>query len=94
MLLNSMALDKERPRAGIQQWQSSQADTLLADATAHLVEAYEAIDELSRTSFLLSDSRTFLGACRCLCATLAAFDEFSQSVWADSELAAVPAGTR
>ena len=48
MLRNSMVLDKETPRAGIQGWQSSQADTLLADATAHLVEAYEAIDELSR----------------------------------------------
>ena len=83
MLLNSTVLEKETTQVAIQQWQSPQTDTLLADATAHLVEAYEAIDELSRTSFLLSDSPTFLGACRCLCATLAAFDEFSESVWAD-----------
>ena len=83
MPLDSIVLDKGTTRVGIQQRQSSHADALLADATAHLVEAYEAIDEFSRTSSLLSDSPTFLGACRCLCATLAAFDEFSQFLWAD-----------
>jgi hypothetical protein len=82
MVLDSIALDTEATLVGSQQWQSPQTDALLADATAHLVEAYEAIDELSRTSSLLTGSPTFLTASRCLCVTLAAMDEFSESAWA------------
>jgi hypothetical protein len=82
MLLNSIGSDKET--AG-QPVQSPQMDSLLADATAYLVEAYEAIDELSRTSSVLSGSPAFLGACRCLCATVVAFDEFSQLIWNEAE---------
>jgi len=44
------------------EWQTPQTDTLLAEAVAQLVRADEAIDELSRKSFLLSSSPTALGA--------------------------------
>ena len=86
MLLHSIALEKETARVGGQEGQSPQTDLLLADATAHLVEAYEAIDELSQASSLLSGSPAFLGACRCLCATVAAFDQFSQMIWNEAEV--------
>ncbi len=60
-----------------------QTDSLLAEATAHLVWAYEAIDQFSQTSSMPWSSPTFLSTCRLLCATLAAIDEFSESMWAD-----------
>lgn len=83
-----MVLESERS-AGIgdreqrQDWRMSDQDALLADATAHLIEAYEAFDELSRKSSLPSTSPTFTNACRMLCATLVAMDEISQLVWVE-----------
>jgi hypothetical protein len=85
MLLSSIALETETTLIGGQQWQSPQTDALLADATAHLVQAYEAIDELLGKSSLLSKSPTFISACRGLCATLVAMDEFSQLIWVEEK---------
>ena len=62
---------------------AAQTDSLLAEATAHLVWAYEAIDQFSQNSTKPWSSPTFLSTCRLLCATLAAIDEFSESIWAD-----------
>ena len=61
----------------------SQRDSLLAEATAHLVRAYQAVDELSRFSRLPSISPTFVDACRTLCATLVSLDEVSQLIWSE-----------
>ena len=63
--------------------QPTHTDSLLAEATAHLVGAYEAIDQFSLNSTKPWSSPTFLSTCRLLCATLAAIDEFSESMWAD-----------
>jgi hypothetical protein len=60
-----------------------QTDSLLAEATAHLVWAYEAIDQLSQANSMPWSSSTFVSTCRLLCATLAAMDQFSESIWAD-----------
>jgi hypothetical protein len=49
-----------------------QRAALLADATAHLLFAYEAFDEFSQISTKPWSSRTFVRACRCLCARLIA----------------------
>ena len=62
---------------------AAQTDSLLAEATAHLVGAYEAIDQFSQRSSTPWSSSTFVSTCRLLCATLAAIDEFSESMWAD-----------
>lgn len=58
-------------------------DSLLAEATIHLVRAYEAIDQFSRASVTSSRSPAFAVTCRHLCATLVAIDDFTQSVWGD-----------
>ena len=63
--------------------QSTHTDWLLADAIAHLLLAYEAIDVFSQDSTKSWNSPTFVSTCRLLCATLAAIDEFSESMWAD-----------
>ena len=83
-----MVLESERSacigdREQRQDWRMSDQDALLADATAHLIEAYEVIDELSQKSSLPSMSPTLTNACRMLCATLLAIDEFSQLVWVE-----------
>ena len=65
---------------------AAQTDSLLAEATAHLVWAYEAIDQFSQNSTKPWTSPTFLSTCRLLCATLAAIDEFSESVGPIAEL--------
>jgi hypothetical protein len=62
---------------------SCQQDALLADATAHLLSAYKAIDEFSQTATEPWTSRAFVSACQSLCATLIAIDEFSESTWAN-----------
>jgi hypothetical protein len=62
---------------------SCRRDVLLADATAHLLSAYQAIDEFSRTTTEPWSSRAFVSACQSLCATLIAIDEFSESTWAN-----------
>ena len=60
-----------------------QTDSLLAEATAHLLWAYEAIDQFSQRSSTPWSSSTFVSTCRLLCATLAAIDQFSESMWSD-----------
>ena len=60
-----------------------QTDSLLAEATAHLLWAYEAIDQFSQANSTPWSSSTFVSTCRLLCATLAAIDQFSESMWAD-----------
>jgi hypothetical protein len=60
------------------------ADVLLADATAHLLSAYAAMDKLSRNNTMLWSSPAFESACRLLCGTLVAIDEVSESTWAGS----------
>lgn len=62
---------------------AARTDSLLAEATAHLVLAYDAIDEFSGRSSMPWSSPTFVSTCRLLCATLVAIDEFSESLWAD-----------
>jgi hypothetical protein len=93
MLLNSIDLDMEMIQGDNVQWQSPQTDELLADATAHLVEAYQAIDELLRKSSLLSKSPTFMSACQGICATLLAMDEFSQLIWLEAKAPCVDGST-
>lgn len=61
---------------------AAQTDSLLAEATAHLVWAYEAVDQFSQRRSMSWSSPTFVSTCRLLCATLAAIDEFSESMWA------------
>jgi hypothetical protein len=63
---------------------ASQRDTLLADATAHLLFAYEAIDAYAQSSAKPWSTCAFVNTCRFLCATLSAIDEFSESVWTDA----------
>ena len=62
---------------------AAQTDSLLAEATAHLVLAYDAIDQFSEKSSMPWRSPAFVSTCRLLCATLVAIDEFSESVWTD-----------
>jgi hypothetical protein len=62
---------------------AAQIDSLLAEATVHLVLAYDAIDQFSEKSSMPWRSSTFVRTCRLLCATLVAIDEFSESVWTD-----------
>jgi hypothetical protein len=62
--------------------QPPKTDSLLAEATAHLVLAYDAIDQFSEKS-PMPWSPTFVSTCRLLCATLVAIDEFSEPVWTD-----------
>ena len=70
----------------------SHQDELLAEAVAHLVGAYEAIDEISRRRALPSTSPAFMSASRMLCATLVAIDEFSQLIWVEDCPNSVPLG--
>ena len=58
-------------------------DSLLADATIHLVRAYEAIDRFSQASVTSSRSPAFATTCRHLCAALMAMDQFTQMIWGD-----------
>jgi hypothetical protein len=58
-------------------------DSLLADATIHLVQAYEAIDRFSQACVTSSRSPAFATACRHLCAALVAMDQFTQLIWGD-----------
>jgi hypothetical protein len=58
-------------------------DSLLADATIHLVRAYEAIDRFSQASVTSSRSPAFAIACSHLCATLVAMDHLTQLIWGD-----------
>ena len=69
-------------RAG-DQTRVEERDVLLASAIAHLLFAYDAIDEFSQESTKPWSSRAFVNACRFLCAALMAIDEFSESMWAD-----------
>ena len=69
--------------SGVDKAPAVQTDWLLAEATAHLLWAYEAIDQFSQRSSMPWSSSTFVSTCRLLCATLAAIDQFSESVWAD-----------
>jgi hypothetical protein len=59
------------------------SDSLLADATIHLVRAYEAIDRFSQASVTSSKSPAFVTACRHLCAVLVAMEQFTQLIWGD-----------
>ena len=45
-------------------------DVLLASAIAHLLFAYDAIDQFSQESTQSWSSDAFVNACRCLCAAL------------------------
>ena len=58
-------------------------DSHLADATIHLVRAYEAMDRFSQASVTSSRSPAFGIACRHLCTTLVAMDQFTQLIWGD-----------
>jgi hypothetical protein len=68
--------------------QPTNTDVLLADVTAHLLCAYAAMDKYSRYSTTPWSSPAFESACRLLCGTLVAIDEFSESIWADVSSAA------
>ena len=59
------------------------SDAHLAEATLHLVGAYEAILRFSNESANSSKSPTFGNACRLLCATLVAMEEFTFLKWGE-----------
>jgi hypothetical protein len=71
-------------QVGGRQWQSPELEAVFANATAHLVTAYEAIDDLSRKSSVRLTSPTFVEACPSLCGTFIVPDDFSHGPWPSS----------
>lgn len=59
------------------------SDSMLAEAIVHLVLAYEAIDQFSKSRLTPLGSTAFAAVCRNLCATLVAIDEYTELVWMD-----------